>query len=136
MRNKNVGERCVRCGHDESNVDMEGRCSFGRSYHSNPKDWRGCHCVFPSAAQSTGERIVREFDGLIYDSDQMKLAKAVNDAISKTKADTWNQAIEAASSVDLYHHPSTNPEHDSLKSAQELRDEIVKVLEAGLRQPT
>lgn len=97
---RSVGERCVECGHNQ--VGVKGTCSANISGHSNAYMPCGCRCIFPSApeAQSVGERIVREFDGLIYDSDQMKLAKAINAAISKAKADTWKEAIETARAAD------------------------------------
>lgn len=43
---------CSECGHHKSNLDAEGRCSFGYNYHRNPKDWCGHRCVYENTAIS------------------------------------------------------------------------------------
>lgn len=98
---QSVGKRCVKCRHGllpDALLNDLGKCTVQVVTPDGEADECGCRCIFPPApeAQSAGERIVREFDGLIYDSDQIKLAKAINAAISRAKADGWQSGMRDA----------------------------------------
>lgn len=138
---QSVGERCVKCYHGRG-VRQSGLCA---AITDSGYYFCSCACVFPSVpeAQLAGERIVNALEinigagcscGVNSPDYICSAHQDIDTAISKAKADTWKEAIETANSVDLYHRRTTNPEHDSLKSAQEVKAEIVRMLEVGARE--